>query len=184
MHVHNMRLTANCVPVAGCPQNDDHRPHSSWAGGMRVLIWSGDESPVKVLRHGRRCVHVGEDPKVGGRRIRGNRRPFQGGQDGTGLQRHKKIRRGAEYDGRGVGRSGDVGKYGGGRRWQYAATTIECKSAPTWAIALPSIVELAFIVTDAYAIMVPSKTEDVPRVAELPTCQKMFLACAPPLRMT
>ena len=57
-------------------------------------------------------------------------------------------------------------------------------TAPTWASALPSSVELAFIVIDEYAIMVPMKTEDVPRVAELPTCQKMFLACAPPVRMT
>jgi hypothetical protein len=57
-------------------------------------------------------------------------------------------------------------------------------TAPVWASALPSIVELAFIVMDAYAIMVPLKFEDVPRVAELPTCQKMFLACAPPIKMT
>ena len=49
-------------------------------------------------------------------------------------------------------------------------------TAPTCASALPSIVELAFIVTDAYAIIVPLETEEVPRVAELPTCQKMFLA--------
>ena len=32
--------------------------------------------------------------------------------------------------------------------------------------------------------MFPAKTEVVPRVAELPTCQKMFAAWAPPLRMT
>ena len=32
--------------------------------------------------------------------------------------------------------------------------------------------------------MVPLKLEVVPRVAEVPTCQKMFLACAPPLRIT
>src|SRR5664279_5023902 len=57
-------------------------------------------------------------------------------------------------------------------------------TAPFCASALPSSVELAFIVMDAYAIMVPLKTEEVPRVAELPTCQKMFLACAPPVKMT
>ena len=34
-------------------------------------------------------------------------------------------------------------------------------TAPVWASALPSIVELAFIVMDAYAIMVPLKTEYV-----------------------
>ena len=33
-------------------------------------------------------------------------------------------------------------------------------------------------------MMVPLKTEEVPRVAELPTCQKMFLAWAPPVKMT
>src|SRR5207253_229235 len=32
--------------------------------------------------------------------------------------------------------------------------------------------------------MFPAKTEVVPRVAELPTCQKMLAAWAPPLRMT
>src|ERR1041385_8859959 len=33
-------------------------------------------------------------------------------------------------------------------------------------------------------MMVPLKTEVVPRVAELPTCQKIFEAFAPPLRIT
>jgi len=32
--------------------------------------------------------------------------------------------------------------------------------------------------------MVPCKTEFVPRVAELPTCQKMLEAWAPPARIT
>ena len=57
-------------------------------------------------------------------------------------------------------------------------------TAPVWASALPSIVELAFIVMDAYAIMVPLKFEDVARVAELPTCQKMLAAVTPPARIT
>src|ERR1035438_7708543 len=52
------------------------------------------------------------------------------------------------------------------------------------ASARPSRVELAFIVMEEYAMMVPLKTEDVPSVAELPTCQKMFLAWAPPVKMT
>ena len=60
-------------------------------------------------RAGCRCVRVDERPRAGDRCIRGNRRPVRGRQDGTGLQRHEKIRRGAEDDGRGVGRSGDVG---------------------------------------------------------------------------
>ena len=50
--------------------------------------------------------------------------------------------------------------------------------------ALPSMVLLVSIVMDWSAIMVPLKMENVPRVAEVPTCQKMFLACAPPARMT
>ena len=32
--------------------------------------------------------------------------------------------------------------------------------------------------------MVPTKDVDVPRVAELPTCQKTLQACAPPMRLT
>ena len=50
--------------------------------------------------------------------------------------------------------------------------------------ALPSIMLLVFIVMAWSAMIVPLKTEDVPRTAEVPTCQKMFLACAPPARMT
>ena len=57
-------------------------------------------------------------------------------------------------------------------------------TAPVCTSALPFMVELAFMVMEAYAMMVPWKAEDVPRVAELPTCQKMFLACAPPVKMT
>jgi hypothetical protein len=38
--------------------------------------------------------------------------------------------------------------------------------------------------TDAWARMVPLKMEFVPRVAELPTCQKMLDARAPPRRST
>src|ERR1017187_2696273 len=57
-------------------------------------------------------------------------------------------------------------------------------TAPFCASARPSKVELAFIEMEAYAMMVPLKTEEVPRVAELPTCQKTFLAWAPPVKMT
>jgi hypothetical protein len=35
---------------------------------------------------------------------------------------------------------------------------------------------------DACARIVPAKVDVVPRVAELPTCQKMFAARAPPMR--
>ena len=57
-------------------------------------------------------------------------------------------------------------------------------TAPFCARALPSKVEPAFIVMEAYAMIVPLKTEEVPSVAELPTCQKMFLAWAPPVKIT
>ena len=57
-------------------------------------------------------------------------------------------------------------------------------TAPTCASARPAKVELAFMVMDEYAMIVPWKAEDVLRVAELPTCQKMFRACAPPVKMT
>ena len=50
--------------------------------------------------------------------------------------------------------------------------------------ALPFIVLLVFIVMAWLANMVPLKTENVPRTAEVPTCQKIFWACAPPSRMT
>src|ERR1051326_6788792 len=48
----------------------------------------------------------------------------------------------------------------------------------------PSTVAPVVTVIEAKARMFPLKTEPVPRVAELPTCQKMWAAWAPPLRMT
>src|ERR1017187_10190718 len=78
---------------------------------MRTSIRS-DERSVEALSHGCHYVGVGECPRAGHRGIRGQRRPVRGGQARTGLQRHEKIRRGAENDGHGVGcRSGDAGKY-------------------------------------------------------------------------
>ncbi len=56
-------------------------------------------------------------------------------------------------------------------------------TAPTCASALPSSDTPVVIVIEAYAIIVPLKTEVVPRVAELPTTQKMLLAWAPPVSM-
>ena len=41
-----------------------------------------------------------------------------------------------------------------------------------------------FNVIDDWAKIVPWRTEVVPSVAELPTCQKMFLSWQPPLRTT
>ena len=50
--------------------------------------------------------------------------------------------------------------------------------------ALPSSVAPVLKVMDSNAITVPLKTEVVPKVAELPTCQKMLDADALPLRIT
>src|SRR5688572_8101363 len=56
--------------------------------------------------------------------------------------------------------------------------------APVLANALPSSVAPVLSVIDCIAITVPLKTEVVPNVAELPTCQKMLEANAPPLKIT
>jgi hypothetical protein len=55
---------------------------------------------------------------------------------------------------------------------------------PFLARALPVSVAPVLNVIDCIAIMVPLKTEVVPNVAELPTCQKMFEADASPLNIT
>src|SRR5450759_3109305 len=55
---------------------------------------------------------------------------------------------------------------------------------PFRANALPSSVAPVLKVMDSNAITVPLKTEVVPKVAELPTCQKILDASAPPLRIT
>jgi len=55
-------------------------------------------------------------------------------------------------------------------------------TAPVSAINLPSIDAPVVAVIDARAIIVPLKTEYVPRVAELPTCQKTFEDDAPLVR--
>ena len=55
---------------------------------------------------------------------------------------------------------------------------------PVLAKALPSRVAPVLNVMDCIAITVPLKTEVVPKVAELPTCQKILAADAPPLRIT
>lgn len=52
------------------------------------------------------------------------------------------------------------------------------------AINLPSTVAPVFAVIDENAIMVPLKSELVPRVAELPTTQKTLSAVAPLVRTT
>src|SRR2546430_17052801 len=48
----------------------------------------------------------------------------------------------------------------------------------------PSTAAPVVTVMEAMARMFPLNTEPVPRVAELPTCQKTFAALAPPLKMT
>ena len=54
-------------------------------------------------------------------------------------------------------------------------------TAPVLANALPSSVAPVLKEMDCIAIIVPLKAELVPKVAELPTCQKMLDANAPPL---
>src|ERR1043166_7745458 len=48
----------------------------------------------------------------------------------------------------------------------------------------PSTAAPVVTVMEAKARMFPLNTEPVPRVAELPTCQKTFAALAPPLKIT
>ena len=55
---------------------------------------------------------------------------------------------------------------------------------PVLANALPLRVAPVLKVIDCMANIVPIKTDVVPNVAELPTCQKIFDANAPPLRIT
>jgi hypothetical protein len=57
-------------------------------------------------------------------------------------------------------------------------------TAPVWARRRPSTLAPVFSVTDVSARMVPTNDVVVPRVAELPTCQKTLHACAPPSRTT
>lgn len=57
-------------------------------------------------------------------------------------------------------------------------------TAPVRAKALPFIAAPVVTVMDASARMVPLKIVLVPRVAELPTCQKTLAAWAPPIRLT
>jgi hypothetical protein len=57
-------------------------------------------------------------------------------------------------------------------------------TAPVRANALPFSMAPVLAVIDTWARMVPLKVEVVPRVAELPTCQKMLAAFAPLMRTT
>ena len=57
-------------------------------------------------------------------------------------------------------------------------------TAPVSAKALPFSTAPVKIEMEAWARMVPLKVEYVPRVAELPTCQKMLAAVTPPVRTT
>lgn len=65
--------------------------------------------------------------------------------------------------------------------------TIELESnvtAPVRAKALPFSVAPVLMVMDTWARMVPLKIEVVPRVAELPTCQRTLAGFAPLMRTT
>ena len=48
----------------------------------------------------------------------------------------------------------------------------------------PFMVAPPFKVIEVLAKMVPSRSQPIPIVAELPTCQKMLAACAPLIRIT
>src|SRR5450756_294689 len=57
-------------------------------------------------------------------------------------------------------------------------------TAPVLASILPSAVAPEPIVMDVKAITVPLNEVPSPMVADVPTCQKTFLARAPPVRIT
>ena len=57
-------------------------------------------------------------------------------------------------------------------------------TAPTRAKARPSNRALGSKVMEPWAIMIPLKAEETPRVQSLPTCQKTLEAWAPLIRMT
>jgi hypothetical protein len=57
-------------------------------------------------------------------------------------------------------------------------------TAPDRANVLPTMFTPVVTVIDAMARMFPLKDENVPRVAELPTCQKTLQASAPLMRFT
>ena len=57
-------------------------------------------------------------------------------------------------------------------------------TAPLRASARPSMVAPVVAVIDVRAMMFPRKAVPVPKVAELPTCQKTLHAWAPPIRFT
>jgi hypothetical protein len=57
-------------------------------------------------------------------------------------------------------------------------------TAPVWACTRPLRVAPVLSVAEASARIVPTNAVDVPKVAELPTCQKTLQACAPPSSVT
>ena len=63
-------------------------------------------------------------------------------------------------------------------------TSLSNVTAPVLASALPSRFTPVVNVMDDIAMMFPLNTEYVPRVAELPTCQKTLQAAAPLARIT
>ena len=57
-------------------------------------------------------------------------------------------------------------------------------TAPFLASILPTAVAPEFIVMDVKANTFPWNEVKLPMMAELPVCQNIFLACAPPVRIT
>ena len=67
------------------------------------------------------------------------------------------------------------------------ATPMTLESSVTAAVrarSRPSTIAPVVTVMEAKARMFPLNTEPVPKVAELPTCQKTLAALAPPLKIT
>ena len=58
------------------------------------------------------------------------------------------------------------------------SASVSIVTAPLRASSLPDIVTPVVVVMEVNARIFPMKVEVVPSVAEVPTCQKTFAACA------
>jgi hypothetical protein len=86
-----------------------------------------------------------------------------------------------------VGLAVGVGVGGGGmgvEHVDFVMVLVSSVTAPLRASVRPSTVTPVVTVIELNARMVPRKMELVPRVAELPTCQKTLQDWAPPMRFT
>jgi hypothetical protein len=86
-------------------------------------------------------------------------------------------------DGVGVGVGDGVLSTGGGVHVDLVMVFVSRVTAPLRAKSLPSTVAPVVAVMLVSARMVPRNLVPVPRVAELPTCQKTLQDCAPLIRV-